>query len=317
MLLAEPTSRAWRFANKIRGYIEDKYNISVPLEELLVKKFRNKEYEPSVPENVRKKDVYFIHDSTKEPCRWVMDIILVEDLLYRASAKSVNLVLPDMFWNRQDRKEKPHVPISARAVADIITEADRLITVDFHKDQIQGFYPKKFPVDALKSFPPVVRHIISHNSIPLENTVLVATDGSDIERVGEYSKPLGIKYPLGVVYKERDPETKKIMKMHFIGDVKNKDAFLIDDIMDSGATIIKAGNLVKEHGARELYCYSTHGLFTEGIEGFNGLFKKVMTSNTHSYNRRRGIEIIDVSSLFAEAIFRAQTGKSISELFVV
>ncbi len=316
ILLAESTSRARRFADKIQKYIQKKYAVSVPLRELHIKTFRNREYEPYVQENIRKKDVYFIHDSTKEPCRWVMDIILVGDLLYRASAKSVTLVAPDMPWNRQDRKERPHVPISARAVADIIsTNSDRLITMDLHKDQVQGFYPKSFPVDPLKSFPAVVRHIKSHKSIPLENLVLVAADGGDIERVGEYLEPLGIKYPLGVIYKERNPVTKKITNVHFIGDVKNRDAFIIDDIVDSGGTTIVGGELLKRHGAQRLYCYDTHGLFTEGTSKFTPLFDKVMTSNTHCYTHRKGSEIVDVAYLFAEAIYNAQIGESISELF--
>ena len=318
VLLADPKSRAWRFAKKIQKYIGDERDCEVPLRELKTTNFRNHEFEPYVPENVRKKDVYFIQDSTKEPCRWWIELLLVGDLLNRASANSITLVLPDMPWNRQDRKGKPHVPISARSLADTVSSfTSRIITMDLHASQIQGFYPDKVPLDALKSFPAIVNYIKKHKIIPLENLVLVATDGGDIERVAEYSQALELNSPIATIYKERDRFTKKVKSMYFIGDVKDKDVFLIDDIIDSGTTTCKAGRLAKENGAKKMYCYSTHGLFTSGTKELRECFDRIMTSNTHCYKYRKGIEVIDVSPVFAEAIYRAQIGESISSLFTL
>ncbi len=316
VLLADPESMAWRFAKKIQDYIYKKHRVSLPLTEFRIKKFGAGEFEPKIEGNVRKKDVYFIHDSTKDPSFWTIEICLAENAAKLASAESVTLVLPDMNWSRQDRKEQPHVPISAKKIADIISPgADRIITMDPHSEKIQGFYPESVPLDLLKSFPTVAKHIKLQGSIPRENLVIAATDGGDVERASEYSQALGLDGPIAIIYKERDIITKKIKAMHFIGDVQGKDVLLIDDLTDSGGTNISAGKLAKEHGARRIYSYTTHGLFTKGTEELTNFFDKILTSNTHCYDSLGEVEIIDVSPVFAEAIYRAQVGESISSLF--
>ena len=317
VLLADPKSRAWRFAKKIQDWVHKEREYEIPLRELEITEFRNGEYEPYVPENVRKKDVYFIQDSTKDPSKWWVELLLVGDLLNRASANSVTFVLPDMPWNRQDRKAKPHVPISAKALAYSISPyISRIISMDLHADQIQGFYEAKVPLDALKSFPAVVKHIKEQESIPLENLVLVAADGGGVTRVAEYSQALGLEGQIATVYKIRDRQTKESKSM-YLGDVKGSDVFIIDDIIDSGTSTCEAGRLAKENGAKRMYCYATHGLFTKGTKELRESFDVIMTSNTHCYETREGIDIIDVSSVFADAIYRAQVGESISSLFAL
>jgi len=317
ILLADRNSKAWDFAEKIRKYIQDKKEVSIPLEEVSIKHFPNKEIDMCVPENIRKKDIYFIHDSTKDSQKWWVELLLLKDLLLSASAESVSFVLPDMLYSRQDRKDKPHVPISARTLARSIShDLKRIITMDLHAPQIQGFYPEDLPLDNLYSFPEVVRYLKENKTIKnLEELVIVSPDTGGVDRAKAFAQRLKSKYSVSFIYKQRENMGKrKIEEMIFVGDVANKDCFIIDDMIDSGGTLCKAAKLLKEHGARKLFCYGTHGLFTKGTEEIREYFEKVLTSNTH-YQEREGIEVIDVSPIFAEAIYRAQKGLSISKLF--
>jgi len=310
ILLADPKSNAWQFAKKVEE------RTKVPLEEVSVKYFNNGEIDMHVPKNMRRKDVYFIHDATKNPQDWWVELLLLKDLLLSASAESVTLCLPNMLYSRKDRKEKPHVPISARALANSISPGSkRIITMDLHSDQIQGFYPPTCPFDNLHSFPEVVRYLTSHNPPDLENLTIVSPDGGGVNRARAFAQKLKVKNPIAFIYKRRD-KPGSIEEMLLVGDVKNSDILIVDDIIDSGGTLIKAAGLLKRYGARDIYCYGTHGFFTKGTEELCDIFDRVMMSNTHCRNGElEGVEIIDVSKVFAEAIYRAQKGISISELF--
>src|SRR3989344_9090236 len=183
MLVADKNSRVWDFANKIKEYIEKEKKAAILLGEISINYFRNKEIEMYVPENVRQKDVYFIHDSSKNPQDWWVNLILIKDLLLSSSAKSVSFVLPDLLYSRQDRKDKPHVPISARALANSISsDLKRIITIDLHAAQLQGFYPQNIPVDNLYSFPEVVRHLRENHLGELERMVIVSPDAGSAPR---------------------------------------------------------------------------------------------------------------------------------------
>ncbi len=317
ILLADKISKAWDFAEKIRKYVQDKKEISIPLEEVSIKHFRNEEIDMHVLKNVRKKDIYFIQDSSKNPQEWWGELLLLKDLLLSASAESVSFVLPDMLYSRQDRKDKPHVPISARVLARSISpNLKRIITMDLHSPQIQGFYPENLPLDNLYSFPEVVRYLKENHTIKdLENLVIISPDTGGVDRAKAFAQRLGSEYPVAFIYKRRENMGKrKVEEMIFVGDVADKDCFIVDDMIDSGGTLCEAAKLLKEYRARRLFCYGTHGLFTKGTEEICKRFEKVLTSNTH-YQERDGIEVIDVSPIFAEAIYRAQKGLSISKLF--
>ena len=321
VLLADPDSYAWDFAERIQGYIQEKKGILIPLKKLSVKHFKNGEIDMHVPENVRKKEIYFIHDSTKNPQQWWTEILLVEVLLLRASAQIVTLFLPNMLYSRTDRKEKPHVPISARALADsIYPGADRIITMDLHATQIQGFYPQRVPVDNLHSFSAVARYIKRNNIIDsTENLVILSPDAGGVDRAKAFSRKLGSKNPLAFIYKRRATEgtgdTRAVKEMVLVGDVENKDVLIVDDLIDSGRTLCKAAELLKQNGARKLFCYATHGLFSKGTEELFRYFDKVMMSNTHYPKEANNVVVIDLSPVFAEAIYRASVGESISKLF--
>ncbi|MCK5149374.1 ribose-phosphate pyrophosphokinase [Candidatus Pacearchaeota archaeon] len=314
ILLADKNSKAWDFSLKIQKYIQDKKEVSIPLEKVSIEYFRNNEIDMHVPENIRKKDIYFIHDSTKNPQEWWAEILLLKDLSLNASAESLSLILPNMLYSRKDRKEKSRVPVSARALANSISPGlKRIITMDLHANQIQGFYPANVPLDNLYSFPEAVHYLKENHPNNLEELVVVSPDAGGAERAESFAKRLESKYPIALIDKRRI-KAGEIEKMRLAGDVYNKDVLIVDDIIDSGGTLCKAAGLLKEKGAKNLSCYATHGLFTKGTKELFENFDSIITSNTH-YREKDKVEVVDVSSVFAEAIYRAQKGLSISKLF--
>jgi ribose-phosphate pyrophosphokinase len=320
ILLADPKSGSWKFAEKIRDYLNAKYNTNVPLQELSIKYFRNGEIDMEVPQNVRRKDVYFIHDSNKNPQEWWTELLQLKDLLLSSSAETVSFVLPNLLYSRKDWKDRSHVPISARAVASSISPGlKRIITMDLHSASIQGFYPESMPLDNLPGYPTVISHIKNNPFYfgELKKIVIVTPDVGGAKRAANFAKHAGSEYPIAIVDKRRDPITGETKSMNLVGDVENKDCLIFDDIIDSGGTLCDAAALLKTKGARKVYCYATHGLFTTGRENLCYCFDKVMTSNTYYREDFSPVEIIDMSPIFAEAIYRAQTGGSISELFKI
>lgn len=317
ILLADKNSNAWDFAEKIQTYIQINKGILIPLQEVSIKHFGNEEIDMYVPENVRKKDIYFIQDSSKNPQEWWIELLLLKDLLLSASAESVSFVLLDMLYSRQDRKDKPHVPISARTLARSISLGlKRIITMDLHASQIQGFYPEDLPLDNLYSFPEVVRYLKENKIVDNpEKLVILSPDAGGVDRAKAFAQRLKSKYPIAFIDKRRLIEhNREISEMKLAGDVADKDVLIVDDIIDSGGTLCKAAKLLKEKKAKNLFCYGTHAFFTKGTSELHNCFDKVMTSNTH-HQKNNYTEVIDVSPLFAEAIYRAQKGESISKLF--
>ncbi|MEK6918355.1 MAG: ribose-phosphate pyrophosphokinase [Nanoarchaeota archaeon] len=323
VILADKNSNAWGFAQKIQSYTKIEKGMDVPLYELEVDKFRNGEIGLHISENLRKKEIYFIHDSTKDPQQWWTELLLLKDLVLSSSAKSLILVLPNMLYSRQDRKDRPHVPISARALAtSIFPGVERIITMDLHADQIQGFYPQDVPLDNLYSFPEAVRYLKAHHSEYLKNLVVVSPDAGSAKRAKKFIAALNKanekdqtkeSYDFAIIDKERQ-KAGEVSQMQLVGSVKGKNCLIPDDIIDTGGTLCSAAKILKENGAEKILCYTTHGIFTNGTDELKKHFDVVMTSNTHCIEKP-GVEIVDVSSLFAEAIYRAQFGLSISKLF--
>jgi len=323
VLLADRSSNAWQFALKIQKYILGKYETLIPLYEVIIAKYRNKEIGVHIPENIRLKDVYFIQDSTKDPQQWWVELLLVKDLLLSASAESLTFVLPNILYSRQDRKDKPHVPISARVLAKSISPGlKRIITMDLHAAQVQGFYPENVPVDNLYSFPEVVRYLRKFHFEDLNNLVVVAPDAGAAGRTKAFLKNLekaqegtliNQEYSFALLSKERS-KPGEVGGMELIGDISGKNILIVDDIIDSGGTLFKAAEVLKMHGAKKIFCYGTHGIFSKGTIDLCGCYDQVMTSNTH-HQEDSNLEVVDVTPLFAEAIYRAQMGLSISKLF--
>jgi ribose-phosphate pyrophosphokinase len=191
--------------------------------------------------------------------------------------------------------------------------------MDLHAAQIQGFYPENIPLDNLYSFPAVVRFLKENGIITNpEDWVILSPDAGGVDRAKAFAQRLKSRYPIAFIYKRRTVEgvgaTRDVEEMILVGDVKDKDILIVDDIIDSGGTLCKAAGLLKSHGAKKLHCYGTHGLFTKGTKELLECYDKIMTSNTH-HQENDGVAVIDVSPVFAEAIYRAQKGLSISELF--
>lgn len=322
ILLADKKSNSWDFAEKIRDYIQKEKETPVHLKEVSINYFRNNEINMEVKTSVRQKDVYFIHDSLKNPQDWWAQLLLLKDLLLSSSAKSVSFVLPNLLYSRKDRKDESRVPISARALANSISpNLKRIITLDLHADQIQGFYPANVPVDNLYSFPEAVSYLRKNHFSDLENLVVVSPDTGGTTRTKAFLKRLEKaqsgcskkqEYSFALINKTR--LAGKVEKMELVGEVRGKNVLIIDDIIDSGETLCKAADLLKKKHAKKLFCYGTHGIFTKGTKEICEKFEIVMTSNTH-YLKDKKVEIIDISPIFAEAIYRVQTGNSISELF--
>jgi ribose-phosphate pyrophosphokinase len=325
VLLADPKTPAWDFAKNIQDYILKTKEEEVHLYNLEITPFGNKEILPYVPGNIRKKDVYLIQSSNKNPNDWLVELILIKDLCLSASVNSLSFVLPNMDYSRQDRKHMSRVPISTRAVANAISPGlSRIITMDLHSAQIQNAYPANVPFDNLHSFPEVVNYLVKNHYSDLENMAIVAPDVGGASRANSFLKRLAKAggdfnkrdYSLVLISKMRD-KPGSVEEMLILGDVKDKNILIVDDIYDSCGTSVKAGEKLREKGAKKLLTYATHGLFTKGTKCILENFDSVMTSNTH-YAPKEGdgnIEVIDVAPTFAEAIYRAQKGLSVSRLF--
>lgn len=324
ILLADPKTHAWEFAKKVKGHISN-MGTAIALTKLNVKKFRNGELLPSVEENIRKKDVYYIQSTNKSPNDWWAEILLTKDMALSSSVNSLGLVLPNMCYSRQDRKHKSRVPISTRAVANSISKGlKRIITMDLHAPQIQSAYPSELPFDNLYSFPEAVKHLRKNYADDLEGLAIVSPDGGGVSRVKDFYRRMikadedeGItrNYSMANILKLRD-SNGEIIDMQLIGDVNERNILIVDDMYDSCGTTIECGKLLREKGAKKMLTYATHGLFTKGTKDVTDFFDSVLTSNTHySKSKTNSVDVIDMSPLFAEAIYRAQKGLSISKLF--
>lgn len=319
ILLADKNSSSWGFSEAIKNYIKTEKNVDVPLNHIDIGKFRNKESNINPTSSFRGKDVYFIHDSAKDPNDWWVELLLVKDSVLGSSANSLTFVLPNMLYSRQDRKSAARVPISARALASSISKGiKRIITMDLHAAQIQGFYPAEVSVENLYSFPAVTRHLNKNYPLDSENLLILSPDAGGVQRakyfLRRFEKTEGSSCDMGFMIKER-LKPGEVGELRYVGpNYKNKNILIVDDIIDSGNTLLKNAEELRRGGAAKIYAYATHGLFTEGTEKLSNAFDKVFTSNTYC-NKHNNVEVVDVSQLFAEAIYRIQEKCPISELF--
>lgn len=278
--------------------------------------FSDGEIRVRIPENMRRRHVIIIQPTSVPVNDNLMELILLIDAAKRSSAEEVTVVIPYFGYSRQDRKEMPRVPISSSAVADMIVNAGahRILTVDIHSEQQQGFV--KIPWDNLYGSYSLVPEIKSKK---LKEVVIAAPDKGGMTRATGYARLLNAS-GLALVYKERDiAVNNKSEALAFIGDVKGKDVLLVDDMIDTAGTIVNAANFLKKEGAFSVRAVATHGLFSgEALEKIaNSDIDEIIITDTIQHRKEviknKRITIVTVAPLLAEAIRRIETGESISK----
>jgi len=281
----------------------------------LVTKFKDGEIRVQILENIRGDDVFIIQ-STNPPAENLMELLLLIDAAKRASAGRVTAVIPYFGYARQDKKEEPRVPISAKLVSNLIERAgaDRVLTVDLHADQIQGFFD--IPVDNLHATPVFKEYF---HDLKRNEWVIVSPDVGGTRRARIAASKLG-NLPLALIDKRR-PSPNHAEVIHIIGEVKEKRLLIIDDIIDTGQTLVEAAKALEREGAREIRVAVTHGLFSgEARRALDDSpIKEMAITNTISIPEKRipsKAKILTVAPLLGEAIKRIHEERSVSSLFL-
>ena len=281
-----------------------------------IRKFADGEIYVEINENIRGNSIFIVQSISSPANDNLMELLLCIDALKRSSAKNITAVIPYFGYARQDRKVVPRTSISAKLVSNLITKAgaDRVVTVDLHAGQIQGFFD--IPVDNLFATPIFARHV--RKKIKSKKIVCVAPDVGGTERARALGKLLGVG--LAIVDKRR-PKPGQSQVMNVIGDVKNHTCIIVDDIIDSGGTIVNAAKALKARGAKEVYVYITHGVLSgDAVKKIkNSVIKNLVVTDTidniSKTKNVKNIEVLPVSALMGEAIKRISNSTSVSDLF--
>ena len=288
-------------------------HVGVPLGQAEVKRFSDGEISIYIGESVRGADVFIVQPTSGPANENLMELLIMMDAMKRASAKSINAVLPYYGYARQDRKTRARDPITAKLVADLITTAgaNRVITMDLHAGQIQGFF--NIPVDHLKSLPILSKYFQEKQ---FENAVVVSPDMGGVTRARGLAERLQL--PIAIIDKRR-PEPNVAEVMNLIGKVKGKTALMIDDIIDTAGTISLGANALLEHGAKEVYACCTHPILSgPAMERLAAApIKEFVVTNTIPLLDKSldKIRVLSVAPLIGDAIIRIHEELSVSKLF--
>ena len=281
-----------------------------------IRKFSDGELYIEINENIRGNSIFIIQSISSPANDNLMELLLCIDALKRSSAKNITAVIPYFGYARQDRKVVPRTSISAKLVSNLITKAgaDRVVTLDLHSGQIQGFFD--IPVDNLYATPIFARHI--KKKIKTNNLICVAPDVGGTARARALGKMLNID--LAIIDKRR-PKPGKSEVMNVIGKVNNKTCIIVDDIIDSGGTIVNAAKALKSNGAKDVHVYCSHGVLSgNAVEKIkNSKVKNLVITDTidniNKVKKAKNIEILTISHLVGEAIKRISNSTSVSDLF--
>lgn len=278
-------------------------------------RFSNENLMVQIEENVRESDVFVVQTSTSPVHENLFELLIFIDALKRASARRVTAVIPYFPYVRSDKKDRPRISITARLVADLLEAAgaDRILTMDLHAAQIQGFF--KIPVDHMMAMPLLCEY--SRNNLDLAHTVVVATDAGRAKEAARYASRLGVS--MAIIDKRRDGDNEQARAAHIVGDVEGKTAFVIDDEIASGGTLVKAIEILHEHGARRIIASATHPVFTgtasARLQG-SPVEQVVVTDSIPTTGKEfEKLRVLSVAPIFAAAIARIHDGRSVSELF--
>jgi len=298
-------------AQKISEYL------ATPLVQTKITRFSDGEIFVEIKENVRGADVFIIQPTCPPVNENLVELLIMVDAARRASARRITAVIPYYGYARQDRKTAPRTPITAKLVANVIVVAGarRVLTMDLHAGQIQGFFD--IPVDHLYAMPVFLEYL--KDKFRGEEIVIVSPDAGGVERAREYAKRLNAT--MAIVDKRR-PKPNESEVMNIIGDVKDKIAVIIDDMIDTAGTICKAASAIMDRGAKEVYAVATHPVLSgPAVERLaQSPIKEVVVSDTiplrEEAQRLDKIKVLSVSKLLGEAIRRIHTDDSISSLFI-
>ena len=291
-------------------------NLKLKLINTNIRRFADGEIYIEINENIRGNSVFVIQSTSTPANDNLMELLLVIDALKRSSAKTITAVIPYFGYARQDRKVAPRTSISAKVVANLITDAGatRVVTVDLHAGQIQGFFD--MPVDNLYTAPLFAKYI--KKKLNKKKLICVSPDVGGVSRTRDLAKR--IKADLAIIDKRR-PAPGKSEVMNILGNVKDKTCIIVDDIIDSGGTIINAVNALIKNGANEVYVFISHGVLSGDAAKKikNSKIKKLVVTdtidNSKKINNNNKIEVLSVSSLMSEAIKRIANSNSVSDLF--
>jgi ribose-phosphate pyrophosphokinase len=290
--------------------------LSLPLTKAVVRRFADMEIFVEIQENVRGSDVFIIQSTSYPANDHLMELLIITDALRRASARRITAVIPYFGYARQDRKAGGRTPISAKLVSNLITHAgaDRVMTLDLHAGQIQGFFD--IPTDNLYASPVMVRDI--KERFDLGNLMVVSPDVGGVVRARGLAKR--INAPLAIIDKRRERAGESEV-MNVIGEVKGYTCILIDDIVDSGGTLVNAADALLANGAKEVFGYITHGVLSGGATAriaSSKLKELVITDSiqpTEAIRVAQNIRVLSIASLIADAIGRTASEESVSSLF--
>lgn len=293
-------------------------NLNRPLSSLAKKKFSDGEIFIQIKENVRGRDV-FVVQSTNPPAENIIELLLIIDALNRSSTGRITAVIPYFGYGRQEKKDRPRVPISAKLFANLFEKAgaNRILTMDLHSPQITGFFD--ISVDHLFGTPVMVEHI-KKLKLNYKNTVIVSPDVGRVEASRAIAKKIDRDIPIAIVDKRR-PEPNQCEVVNIIGNVKDKVVIIIDDIVDTAGTLTEAANELKKQGASAIYAYITHPVLSDNaikkIES-SSLDKLIVTDTIPIGEKEKSnkIEVVSVAKLLSEAIRRIHENKSVSSLFI-
>jgi ribose-phosphate pyrophosphokinase len=290
--------------------------LGIPLGKASVRRFADQEIFVEIQENVRGEDVFVLQSTSYPANDHLMELLIMIDAFRRSSARRITAVVPYFGYARQDRKPAARTPISAKLVANLITEAgaNRVLTLDLHAGQIQGFFD--IPTDNLYAIPVMARDVKAHNT--LSNIMVVSPDVGGVVRARSLAKRLDAQ--LAIVDKRRDrPGESEVMNV--IGDVSGKDCLLVDDIVDSGGTLCNAADALLNNGATSVTAYITHGVLSGGAVAritSSKLKELVITDSIQpsaAVKSAANIRVVSIADLIGEAVQRTATEESVSSLF--
>ena len=290
-------------------------NLHIPLGDADVFQFSNENIFVKINDNVRGRDVFVIQPFSSPVNRSIMELLIMIDALKRASAARITAVIPYYAYGRTDKKDQPRVPITARLIADCITVAgaQRVLTMDMHAGQIQGFF--NIPVDELTAQIIQARYFVQKE---LDDLTVVAADEGFAKKARQLADRLNV--PLAIIEKRRQGNNSVAEAMGIIGSVEDRHALIVDDEVDTAGSLTQAVRVVHERGARDIYCCATHGIFSgPAIERLKSApLKEIVVTDSIPLSEEKhlpNVTMLSVAELFAGAISRIHDGRSVTELF--